>query len=105
MTQQPVPVSRQRVQSALRRAGHYSAARSSGGYQVSEEGGQIVVRYSTPHSRYSDEYAARVREQLLGYQAALERAGIPSHIPNSPGRVPWLVCTPAPEPAPGGAAV
>ncbi len=105
MTQQPVQISRQRVQSALRRGGHHSAARSSSGYQVSEEGGQIVVRYSTPHSRYSDEYAAQVRERLLGYQAALERAGIPSHIPDSPGRVPWLVCAPAPEPAPGEAAV
>ena len=101
MTQQPAPVSRQHVQSALRRGGHRSAAQSSGGYRVTEESGKIVVRYSTPNSRYSDEYAARVREQLLGYQAALERAGIPSHIPDSPGRVPWLVCTPAP----GGAAV
>lgn len=105
MTQQPAPISRQRVQSALRRGGHHSAAQSTGGYRVTEESGQIVVRYSTPNSRYSDEYVAQVRERLLGYQAALEQAGIPSHIPDSQGRVPWLVCAPAPALAPGGAAV
>lgn len=103
MTQQPVQISRQRVQSALRRGGHHSAARSSGGYRVTEESGNIVVRYSTPNSRYSDEYVAQVRDRLLGYQAALEQADIPSHIPDSPGRVPWLICAPAPAPVPEGA--
>ena len=45
MTQQPVQLSRQRVQSALRRGGHHSAARSSSGYQVSEEGGHVTFHF------------------------------------------------------------
>lgn len=99
MTQQP-PVSRQRIQSALRRGGHRSAAQSSGGYRVTEENDQFVVRYSIPNSRYSAEYAAKVRTQLERYWAALEQAGIPSHIADNNGSVPWLICTPAPQPAP-----
>lgn len=102
MTQQPPqppPVSRQRVQSALRRGGYRSAAQSSGGYRVAEEDGELVVRYSTPQSRYSEEYAAKVRAQLERYLAALAEANIPAHITDTRGGVPWLICAPAQAPA------